>query len=150
MSGWIETEIARCGLTNVSLRGRLPPEAMPGIYAQAGALLLTLVDDPLLAQTVPSKLQSYLAAGVPIVVAMNGEAADIVRQSGAGIACPADDPAALAAAVASLNAMSPHARAALGTAACRFFADHYNPDRLSRQLLALLSEPAAAAIEEDQ
>ena len=150
MLPWIEAEIARRGLTNVVMGGRMPPEAMPGIYAQAGALLLTLVDDPLLAQTVPSKFQSYLAAGVPIVAAVNGEAADIVRQSGAGIACAADAPSALAAAIRALKAAAPEKRAAMGAAACRFFADHYKPERLTHKLLGLLSEPAAKPYREEE
>lgn len=138
MLGWIEEEVACRGLTNVKLGGRMPSQAMPAIYAQANVLLLTLVDDPLIAQTVPSKLQSYLAAGVPILVAVNGEAADIVKRSGSGITCPPDDPAALAAAIIELKAMSAGERAEMGASACRFFADHYDPDRLSRQLLALM------------
>lgn len=144
MVPWIEAEVARRGLTNMTLGGRMPPLMMPGIYAQAGALLLTLVDDPLIAQTVPSKLQSYFATGVPIVAAVNGEAADIVRISGAGIACPAENPIALAGAITQLKTMPLAQRAAMGEAACRFFADHYKPDRLARQLLALLSDAAPA------
>lgn len=149
MVEWMRAEIARRGLGNVTLGGRMPPAAMPGLYAQASALLLTLVDDPLLAQTVPSKLQSYLATGVPIVVAVNGEAADIVRRSGGGIACAPDDPAALADAIRTLKAMSPAERAAMGAAGCRFFADNYNPDRLSHELLALLANPAAPRLLEE-
>src|SRR3546814_8917605 len=86
---------------------------MPAIYAQADALLLTLIDDPLIAQTVPSKLQSYLAAGVPIVAAVNGEAGEIVRAAGAGIACPANDAQALADAIRALKATPTEERAAL-------------------------------------
>ncbi len=149
MIEWMRAEIARRSLANVTLGGRMPPAAMPGLYAQASALLLTLVDDPLLAQTVPSKLQSYLATGVPIVVAVNGEAADIVRRSGGGIACAPDDPAALADAIRTLKAMPAAERAAMGAAGCRFFADNYNPDRLSRQLLTLLANPAAPRLLED-
>jgi glycosyltransferase involved in cell wall biosynthesis len=145
MVEWMLAEITRLNLSNVTLGGRMPPAAMPGIYAQASVLLLTLVDDPLLAQTVPSKLQSYLATGVPIVVAVNGEAADIVRHSGGGIACAADDPEALADAIRTLKAMPASDRAAMGAAGCRFFTDNYNPTRLSRQLLALLATPPRTA-----
>lgn len=150
MQTWAEAEIAQRGLPNMKLCGRMPPEAMPGIYVQASALLLTLVDDPLIAQTVPSKLQSYLAAGVPIIAAVNGEAADIVRQSGAGITCSADDPAALAAAIRAIREMTDESRKAMGEAGCRFFADHYNPDQLSRRLLSLMSDPPRTADQEKQ
>jgi glycosyltransferase involved in cell wall biosynthesis len=122
---------------------------MAGIYAQASALLLTLVDDPLLAQTVPSKLQSYLATGVPIVAAVNGEAADIVRESGAGIACAAEDPPALAEALLSLCATPMEQRRAMGRAGCHFFAGHYRPDMLARRLMAYLGDAVGPGKQSD-
>src|SRR3546814_8894817 len=36
--GWLKSEIAQRNLTNVVLGGRMPPTAMPAIYAQADAL----------------------------------------------------------------------------------------------------------------
>lgn len=138
MADWLCGEIETRGLNNLTMGGRQPPQAMASIYAQASALLLTLVNDPLLAQTVPSKLQSYLATGVPIVAAVNGEAADIVRESGAGIACVAEDAEALAEALVALYAMPIGKRRAMGEAGCRFFADHYKPDKLARRLMAYL------------
>src|SRR3546814_14666108 len=117
---------------------------MPAIYAQADALLLTLIDDPLIAQTVPSKLQSYLAAGVPIVAAVNGEAGAIVRAAGAGIACPANDAQALADAIRALKDTPPGERAPMGARACSLYASAYTPPLHSPPLLALVTQRAAA------
>lgn len=143
MEAWIAGEIAAAGLPNLGLGGRLPPEAMPAVYRQASALLLTLVDDEMIAQTVPSKLQSYLGAGVPIVAAVNGEAARIVTEAGAGVSCQAEDPAALAGAIAALKAMPAEERRAMGEAGRRFFDSNYRPQELARQLLERLGEVAA-------
>ena len=77
--------------SNVQLAGRFPPDAMPGILAQASALLVTLVRDPVMAQTIPSKVQAYLAAGKPILAVLDGEGANVVREASAGIACSAED-----------------------------------------------------------
>jgi glycosyltransferase involved in cell wall biosynthesis len=140
---WIAGEIAARGLTNLSLGGRLPPEAMPAVYRQASALLLTLVDDEMVAQTVPSKLQSYLRAGIPIIAAVNGEAAAIVADSGAGISCRAQDPAALAAAIVSLKSTDAAARQAMGAAGRSFFEANYRPDQLARELLERLDRLVA-------
>jgi glycosyltransferase involved in cell wall biosynthesis len=142
MADWVRRETDARDLTNLTMGGRQPPEAMAGIFGQASALLLTLVDNPLLAQTVPSKLQSYLSTGVPIVAAVNGEAADIVRESGAGIACVAEDPQALADALLALHAMPLQRRREMGEAGCRFFAEHYKPDRLARRLMDYLRDAA--------
>ncbi|MGE5563263.1 MAG: glycosyltransferase family 4 protein [Bacillota bacterium] len=139
---WIAREIEDRGLTNLRLGGRLPPDQMPGLYSQCSALLLTLVDDPVLAQTVPSKLQSYLAAGRPVIAAVNGEAADIVAEARCGITCPAGDPAALAEAVRRLKAMPAAEREAMGKAGRAYFEAHYEPELLARQLVGLFDELA--------
>lgn len=134
----IADAIRERGLDNVILPGRVPPEAMPDVYAKASALLLTLIDDPVLAQTVPSKLQSYLAAGRPIIAAVNGEAARIVAEAGAGIASPAEDASALAYAIRRLKAMPEAERGTMSAAAMRYFKAHYEPRMLARQLLDMM------------
>ena len=46
--------------------------------------------------TIPGKLQSYLAAGMPILAALNGEGAEVVRSANAGFTCPAGSTEGLA------------------------------------------------------
>ena len=142
-SGAMEAELAaqieRGGLGNLVLGGRLPPEAMAGIYAQADALLLTLVDDEMIARTIPSKLQSYLAAGVPVVAATGGEAARIVEGSGAGLVCPPEDASALAATILALREAEPRRRAEMGVAAREYYRAHFDPERLAQSLLEQLT-----------
>jgi glycosyltransferase involved in cell wall biosynthesis len=143
MDAWIAGEVGARSIPNLTLAGRLPPQAMPDVFRQASALLLTLVDDAMVAQTVPSKLQSYLGAGIPIIAAVNGEAAEIVAAAGAGLSCRAEDPAALAAAIAALKAMPAADREAMGAAGRRFFAANYQPHALARQLLDRLDALAS-------
>lgn len=142
MQDWIAAQIAEHDIANLALAGRLPPEAMPQIYAQSQALLLTLVDSPDLAQTVPSKFQSYLAAGIPLLVAVNGEAAELVVEAGAGMAVPAEDAAALADAIRELKRRPAKERAAMGLAAQRYFEKNYRPEQLAETLLVLLKTAA--------
>ena len=139
MEAELADEIGRRGLDNLVLGGRLPPEAMAGIYAQADALLLTLVDDEMIARTIPSKLQSYLAAGAPIVAATGGEAARIVEESGAGPVCPPEDAPALAATIAALREAEPGRRSAMGVAAREYYRAHFDPERLAHDLLDQLT-----------
>lgn len=137
-TGWLRQTIAARGLGNVHLPGRFPPEAMPGIFAAASALLLTLGRSDILEQTVPSKLQAYLQAGKPIVASIDGAAADVVRRAGAGHAVPAEDAAALAGAIRSLARTDEASRAAMGASARAYFAQHYDPAMLAERLMALL------------
>lgn len=75
--------------------GSYPPEAMPGIFARADALYLSLRKDPIFEITVPSKLQSYMACGKPIVASIDGEAAQVVKEANCGLTSPANDLTAL-------------------------------------------------------
>lgn len=78
------------------LLGRFPTSEMPAFYASADALLLSLKRDEIFAYTIPSKLQSYLAFGKPIIASLDGEGARIVNEAKAGFVSPAENPFALA------------------------------------------------------
>jgi colanic acid biosynthesis glycosyl transferase WcaI len=106
MAGWVRAEIARRELKHcVLMLGKHPVERMPSFYRHANALLLALKDDPIFSMTIPGKLQSYLAAGVPVVAMLNGEGADVVQRSNAGVTCRAGDARGLADAVLHLAAL---------------------------------------------
>src|SRR5690606_29172869 len=74
--------------------------------AAADALLVHLKADPLFAITIPSKTQAYMAAGKPIIMGVEGDAADLVRDSGCGLVIPPQNAEALAAAVENLLKLS--------------------------------------------
>ena len=144
LGGWLRDEVARRGLANVDLPGRFPPETMPAVYARASALLVTLAAEDAFRMTVPSKVQAYLAAGRPLVASLDGEGARVVEESGAGLCVPAQDAAALAAAIGRLADASPEARDAMGRRGRAYYLEHFEPDRLARRLLELF-EPLAGA-----
>lgn len=72
-----------------------PEETLP-FYAQADACLLTLSGVNRIGDTLPGKLQTYMAAGKPVIAAINGAGAQVIRESGCGLCGPADDADALA------------------------------------------------------
>ena len=137
---WLADEVKRRGLGNVQLAGRFPPQAMPGILAQASALLVTLARDPILAQTVPSKVQAYLAAARPIVAALDGEGARVVEDAGAGVACPAEDAQALAAAVRRLRSLPAEEQQRMARQGRAYYERHFDPAVLAARLRQLLED----------
>ena len=110
-------------IPNVEFLPRRPMDEMPALVASADALLVHLRDDPLFAITVPSKIQSYLYAGKPILMGVRGDAADIVGKAEAGVLFEPEDAESLAAAVASLMAMAPEARQAMGMRGATYYAE---------------------------
>lgn len=143
LSGWVAAEIERRGLANIELPGRFPASAMPALYAAAAALLVSLRDEPIFAWTIPSKLQGYLAAGRPVIAALNGEGARVVATAGAGLACRAGDAVALVDAVRRLAALNADARSKMGDNARRYALEHFALERLAANLHMLLDEMSA-------
>ena len=109
-------------LSNVVFVPQQSMQAMPGIFQLADALLVNSKDDPLFEITIPSKTQAYLAAGRPIIIAANGDAADLVRESGAGLVIPPEKPLALVGAIQRLLSMRDYQRADLGDNGREFYA----------------------------
>ncbi len=148
-SGWLKTEVERRGLDSVRLPGRVAAEQMPGILAQASLLLVSLIRSPIMSQTIPSKIQAYLAAARPIIASLDGEGAQVVLDAGAGMSVPAEDARALADAVLKLRALSDIERTRMGEAGRRFYQTHFDPDVLAQQLIAhfrnLVNRHGAAA-----
>ena len=101
----LEREKKRMGLGNVLFLPRRPVSEIGGLLSRADALLVHLKDDPLFAITLPSKTQAYLAIGRPIIMAVRGDAADLVERAGAGIACLPGNAQSIAEAVEKLVAM---------------------------------------------
>jgi glycosyltransferase involved in cell wall biosynthesis len=137
LRSWFEGEVARRGLVqNVQLVGRKPLCEMPALFSRAGALLVTLRADPLNALTIPSKVQSYLAAGVPVIAAIDGEGARVIDESRSGFAGPAGDGAALATNVLRMRDLKPEERHALGQAGRQYYLEQFDRkvclDRIER------------------
>lgn len=136
-----EAEVKARGLSDrVRFLGRHPAESMPRFFALADVLLVTLRRDPVFAMTVPSKLQSYLACGRPIIAALDGEGARVLEESGAGMACPADDARALAAAVLRMRDLAPAARAEMGARGRAYFEAEYERGILLQRLSRCIAE----------
>lgn len=142
-SEWLREEVARRRLDNVSLPGRFTLQNMPSIFAQASALLVSLARGPILSQTVPSKIQAYLAAARPIIASLDGEGARVVTEAGAGVACAAENAEALAEAVLSLRASSAGELKRMGEAGRRYYLQHFEPEMLAGRLVEHFKSVAA-------
>ncbi len=92
-------------LANIRFLGRQPAERMPHIFAISDVLFVHLRDEPLFRITIPSKTIAYMACGRPVLMALEGDAADLIRGAGAGVTCRAGDAKALAETIRSLRSM---------------------------------------------
>lgn len=138
-----EAEVAKRGLAaRVHFLGRHAPDTMPRFFSLADALLVTLRRDPIFAATLPSKLQSYLACGRPIIAALDGEGARVLEESGGGISVPSGDARALANAVRRLRNASVEERTAMGERGRAYFEAEFDRGMLLRRLQDCMAEVA--------
>jgi glycosyltransferase involved in cell wall biosynthesis len=145
MRPWVEEQVrARSLAGTFHLLGQKPAEHMPRYFAHADVLLATLRREPIFAYTIPSKLQSYLACGKPVLAALEGEGARIVKESAAGWAVPAEDPRALADAVLAASRLPRPQREAMGDRGEAFFREHFEREKLLTRLEQELAEVTKA------
>lgn len=132
---WLQAEVEARGLKEkVHVLGARPMETMPAYFSLASVMLVTLRDDPVMATTIPSKLQSYLACGRPVIGALNGEGAKVIDGSGAGFSVASDDSQDLARAVLRMSRLNAAERDEMGQAALRYYQKNFDRNMLVQQL----------------
>jgi glycosyltransferase involved in cell wall biosynthesis len=117
----LEKKAEDLGLTNVRFLPRQPMSSMGAVLSLADVLLVHLKDHPLFSITIPSKTQAYMASGKPLIMAVRGDAAQLVTQSGAGLVCEPENPRSIADAITHFAGMSPQERLSMGEAGKRFY-----------------------------
>lgn len=130
------------GLPNITFYGRQELEQMPRYYAMADVFLVSLVKDPVLSMCLPGKVQSYLAAGKPVVGAIDGEAARVIREAECGMCAPAEDPETLAELIRRMAAQ-PELRKQYGENARQYYRAHFQKEKFISDLAGVLQENAA-------
>ncbi|MGG1676536.1 glycosyltransferase family 4 protein [Neobacillus sp. NRS-1170] len=86
-----ETLAKDLDLTNVIFHGQFPVTEMPRFYEMADAFLITLKANKIISYTLPNKVQSYMAAGKPILGAIDGETQIVIKDANCGFCAPAED-----------------------------------------------------------
>lgn len=117
---------------NVVFHDEVPlSEVAPYINA-CDVMLVPLRDLEMLSEFVPSKLFDYMCCNKPLIVMVDGEARRIVEEAGCGVYVPAEDDAALVAAITGLRA-NPDRAAEMARNGRKFvLANYVRRDQVSR------------------
>ncbi|NBV51413.1 glycosyltransferase, partial [bacterium] len=91
---------------------------------------VSLKDEPIFSMTIPGKLQSYLAFGIPILGVLAGEGARIIRETGSGLIAPPGNAEKLAETVEELVQLSQEERLKMGRNALAVSTTHFNRSKL--------------------
>lgn len=129
MGGGVEVNrlqklVKQRGLDNIEFLPAVPMKAVGAYLNAADVLLVHLKKDPLFSVTIPSKTQAYMAVGKPILMAVDGDAARLVLESGAGCVAVSEDAQSIAQAVLSLIDEGAEGRRRMSEKARDFYLEH--------------------------
>ena len=137
---WVNQQIKNNNITNLILAGRFPSEFMPNIYSKAKVLLVTLKQDEIFTYTIPCKIQSYLAAGKPIIAALDGEGSKIIIESGAGFTSPSENAEELAKNIKKMYDLPLSNRDEMGKRGRDYFLKHFEMESQCVRLIEIFKE----------
>ena len=119
-------------LNNVIFYGRRPREEMSDFYGKADALLLTLTKDKVISMTLPGKVQSYMAAGKPIIAAADGEIKRVIDEAECGYCAAAEDYEGLAEIIIKFSELKDSQK--LGDNSLKYCNEHFSKEKIISEL----------------
>lgn len=111
-----------------------PANRIPEFLAASDAAFLCLTDSPLFSMTIPAKLQSYMACGIPIIASAEGETVKIIKEANAGICVPPGDADKLAKIIIELSVKSNEELKKIGNNARYYYNSNFNKEELLNKM----------------
>jgi glycosyltransferase involved in cell wall biosynthesis len=140
MKNYIQKKILELNLNNnVHLLGSFESTYMPAFFSSADALLVSLKKDFIFSLTIPSKIQSYMACGKPIIASLDGEGARIIKEADAGFTSKSEDINGLKESIIKLLSLSYDDQILLGNNAKKYFDKEFEREMLLDKLELILS-----------
>ena len=135
----VEEQVVKMGLSDTFfLLGSKPGILMPKYFACADALIVSLKKEPIFALTIPSKVQSYMACGKPLLLALDGEGGRIVREANAGFTVGSEDDEEMALMIEKFLSLSDDKKKEMGNAARQYFEEKFEREFLLSKLEEIL------------
>lgn len=111
-----------------------PASRIPELMAANDAAFLSLSDSPLFAMTIPAKLQSYMACGIPTIASAAGETVQILNSANAGVCSSPGDEKQLADKIIELASKTQEELKQIGINARNYYDDHFNKQDLLNRM----------------
>jgi len=139
----LQAQAAEMKLNNVVFHKSVSKEQMPELWSICDVALVHLKNDPVFSTVIPSKIFEAFGMGKPIMIVQpDGEAANLVREAGAGEWVPPEQPQALARAVREWHA--DRAQVAAYAKNSHVAAAQHSRDRLAARMAEILRRIAGS------
>ncbi len=135
----LQARAAQMGLTNVTFLPSVPKSEMPAALAAADACIAILKPLEEYKTTYPNKVFDYMAAGRPLVLAIDGVIREAVEAAGCGLFVQPGNPVAMAEAIRKL-ARDPKQSRLMGLKGRKYLEENFSREKMAGKLLGLLDE----------
>jgi glycosyltransferase involved in cell wall biosynthesis len=135
----LQAQALRQGLKNVHFIPPVPKRGMAPALAAADCCLGILKPVEMYRTVYPNKIFDYMAAGRPVILAMEGVIREVVEAAQAGIPIPPGDPQALEAAVLSLYG-DPQGRKRMGLNGRKYVETHFDRLHWAGELVKIVED----------
>jgi glycosyltransferase involved in cell wall biosynthesis len=108
----------------------VPASDIPSILSKADVAFLSFSDNELFSKTIPAKLQSYMACGMPIFAVARGETERIINNSKCGLVTHPSDINAVVEAIRSLLVLEDDNLIEMSTNSLNFSHEYFNKQKL--------------------
>jgi colanic acid biosynthesis glycosyl transferase WcaI len=125
------------GLNNIQFLGQQLRERIPAYVSSADLCLVLLKKTELFKTVIPTKLLEYMACERPVVIAVDGQARQIVEEAGAGVFVEPENSEALVKAILDL-AEDPERRRQMGVSGRQYIVKNYSREKTAKDYVAVL------------
>ncbi|WP_418284142.1 glycosyltransferase family 4 protein [Halorubrum sp. DTA46] len=123
---------------NIEFTGRRPKEEIPEILSESDIALVHLRPNELFTRALPSKLLESMAAELPVVLGVHGDAESILKEANAGIAFEPGNGESLATAVRKLRD-NPSQRQQYAISGRHYVTEKFDWDTIAEEYLDTIS-----------
>ena len=135
----LQARAARMELSNVSFVSSVPKSGMPNALAAADACIAILKPLEEYKTTYPNKVFDYMAAGRPVVLAIDGVIREVVEAAQCGVFAEPGKASALANAIRKL-ASDPQKCREMGMNGRKYLEENFSREAIGEKLVELLEE----------
>jgi glycosyltransferase involved in cell wall biosynthesis len=145
----LQEQAAALGLSNLLFLPPVPKEEMDQVLAASDVCIAILKPVEMYKTVYPNKVFDYMAAGRPVILAIDGVIREVVEQAQGGIYTPPGDPRAMAEAIRQFADLQDRGRH-IGVNARRYIEQHFDRTRLAEQLTTLFQDLQSGKIGRSQ
>jgi len=132
----VELAAAR-GLTNIRFLGQQPRDRIPAYISSADLCLVMLKKTELFKTVIPTKLLEYMACERAVIVAVDGQARQILEEAGAGVFVEPENSKAMVKAILDL-AEDPERRRRMGASGRQHIVNKFSREKTAQDYITVL------------